>query len=116
MSISDLFTSGFVVQGYAEARDQGKAKQPGQWITRSTISGRIRLLHQSERKTFEKFTVESTHRFYCTDLTVFLETERQRIVDPDGKIYTVLDFDNPHNMDEFMQVECYRGQLEKEDE
>ena len=112
--IDDLFTSGWTVQSKTQARDEGRAKKKATWSTTSSISGCMRTLGMNEQKPYGKTEVYSTHRFYTSASNAVTDT--QRLLNPDGEIYSVLYVENPHGLDEFLQVDCVRGQLEKSDE
>lgn len=43
-------------------------------------------------------------------------TTKHWIEDPDGKLWNVVNPDNPHDQDEFFQIDATRGKFEKENE
>jgi SPP1 family predicted phage head-tail adaptor len=69
------------------------------------VNGRRRLLSGNEIIANEKRGYNSTHRFYC-DYTSSI-TEGQRIV-YGGEYYSIKFVDNPHNENEFLQIDVLK--------
>jgi len=99
--ISDLFIPGFVIKRRTESTVNGNLT--ASYATVATISGRIRLLSGDEKITNEKENWTTTHRFYCDASNTL---NRGDVIVKDGKTYDIKVIDNPHELDEFLQVDC----------
>ena len=101
MAIDELYNNTFIVKTPTWANDHGSTTQT--LSDGISFSGRIRLLNAFESKEYGKERVLSTHRLYCdTSNTISATSE---ITDKNGFVYDVLFINNPHEMDEFYQVE-----------
>ena len=118
MGPSHLYTIGWTIQKNTEANTATGIKTNTYSTdtsigTAGVISMHMRLLSEREQTARGKKEVYSTHRAYCD---VYAITEKHRIKDPDGQIYDVVAVDNPHDRDIFMQIDCIRTDLQREDE
>ena len=72
-----------------------------------------RRLSASEINARSKQEIVCTHRLYCTVSGI---TEKHRLSDPDGHKWDVIAVDNPHDMDEFYQIDLSRADVERTDD
>lgn len=114
MSPDHLYKSGYSILAKTETVDSGGAVVPT-WAERASVKGHMRLATQRElnaQQGRQKDEVVATHVFYTsTNNTV---THKDRIVNPDGEVFAVKTWDNPHGLDAFLQVMCYRADFERE--
>jgi hypothetical protein len=58
-----------------------------------------------------KQQITATHRLYCKVSGI---TEKHRFVDPNGDRYDVTAVDNPHNLNQWFQMDLLRTDVERE--
>lgn len=116
--ITDLFESGWTVKKNTESVDSGGAVTDT-WSTDTTIgtsgviSAHIRQLSRDEVISEGRPEVVATHRVYTAVDSI---TEKHRLVSPDGEVFNVVAVDNPHELDEFLQIDVRRSEVEAEDD
>ena len=64
-----------------------------------------RMLAERETRIYEKMDVDTVKRIYC-DVNAL--TIKHRLRDPNGQDWNIISVDNPHNFDEFLQVDIVR--------
>lgn len=108
MSIETQFYTGFRIRTNTQSRDSGGAIT-NSWSNGDTFSGHIRKLSNSEILNNAKRGIASTHRLYCAADLSIAKTNR---VTFDSKEYHVTFVDDPHELDEFLQVELLYDEVE----
>jgi len=120
---SHLYKTGYTIQSKTETPDAGGAVVSSWSNTYTDVFGHIRTASQNEI-TAQYVTGAATqgdrlkdevigdHVFY-TDVKYTI-TNKDRIKDPDGQIYSVATVKNPHGLDAFLQVLCRRSDFERE--
>lgn len=111
MSPSHLYKTGYTIQSKTETPDAGGAVVDT-WGSDTSVAGHMRVATQRELDAQQKDEVVATHVFY-TDASNAM-TNKDRIIDPDGQIFSVKTVRNPHDLDAFLQVMCYRSDFERE--
>lgn len=118
MSISDLYITGWTAKKNTESQDSGGAVT-NTLSTDTTIgtSGAFsackRQLSGDEVKKYDHLEFDEIVRIYTGTSGL---TTKHWILDPDGKLWNVQNPDNPHDLDEFYQIDATRGKFEKENE
>jgi len=79
--------------------------------TSGVISAHFRNLTICERNAMMKNEVAITARLYTISSGI---TEKHRLKNSDGEIYQIIAVDNPHNLDEFYQIDLARTDVERE--
>ena len=107
-SIELDFYSGFQLKANTQTRDTGGAIINTWANSGDSFSGYIRKLSGNEIITNQKRGIKSTHRFYCAaDVSI---TNLNQLTF-DSKTYHVTYVDNPHELDEFLQVELLYNEI-----
>ena len=118
MSIEDLYIDSFTVQANTQTTGTDSVVTHS-WATATTIgtsgviTGHIRMLSNRERAARGKMEVQATHRIYTAVDSI---TEKHRLLHSDGRLFNIVSVDNPHEVDEFLQIDVVRTDVERVDE
>jgi SPP1 family predicted phage head-tail adaptor len=110
MSISDLYDITFSVQSTTATPDSYGTQTEG-WSNvagLSEVKGHMRRLSANEIIQNEKRGYNSTHRFYCNYTSSI--TAGMRIVYSGSNYKIVAPPDNPHEQNEFLQIDTLKSQ------
>ena len=118
MGITDLFVSGYTAKKNTEAVDAGGAVTDT--LSTDTTIGTAGAFdaHQRQLSGYEAMRYQRpanirVERFYAdtTGLTV-----KHWISDPNGELWNIININNPHDLDEFYQIDAERKLFEVENE
>ena len=119
MSIETCFVPGYVA--YKTTKTSGSSNESIETLAidysigaSSKFPARQRQLSGFEANKFGFEGVEETQRFY-TEYDVGL-TQANWIKDLCGKLWNIVRVDNPHQLNEFLQIDATREQFERENE
>lgn len=112
MNPSHLYKTGYTIQSKTETPDAGGAVVDSWASTLVSVFAHMRTATKQEINAQQKDEVIATHVFY-TDAS-YTVTHKQRVINPDGEVFAVKTVDNPHDLDAFLQVMCYRADYERE--
>lgn len=118
--ISDLYKPGWSVKEATETRgaDGVVTKTWADVSGLENIGARYRQLslQASRQEIFllGKDQVIATGRVY-TDFQSSI-TEKNRLVNPDGEVFNIKSTNNPHGLNEFLQIDVYRSDVESADD
>lgn len=120
--IDDLYISGWSVEEPTETRVNNHPNKS--WATKSGLSNIEAHFRQfTSAEIAEHGKEEGVQNGYVytaavdTNGTAISITSKDRFKNPDGKIFNIVaPPNNPHDMDEFFQIEVKRDDVEKGDE
>lgn len=119
MSISDLFVTGYTAKKNTESTGSDFQEVTNTLSTDTDIgtagvfSACQRQLTGRERDQYGRPSNWRIERFYteATGLTM-----KHWILDPNGELWNIVNINNPHDRDEFFQIDGERKMFEKENE
>jgi len=118
MSIEDYFTTGWTAKKNTEAVDSGGAvtdtlSTDTSIGTAGVFSACKRQLSGRELERYAKKEYEEVYRIYTTTSGF---TVKHWILDTDSLLWNVVNVNNPHDLDEFYQIDVVRSDFERENE
>lgn len=114
--ISDLYITGWSVKEATETRgaDGVVTKTWADVSGLENIGAHYRQLSSDEIRSQEKDTVTATGMVY-TDFQSSI-TEKNRLVNPSGDVFNIKSKNDPHELNEFLQIRVYRSDVEIADD
>ncbi len=115
--ISDLYISGWKVKRLSQVKVSGVFK-PTYVAHLSDISVHKRQLNAREVLQNAKLEVTANWRMYADALESDGGdrdiTEKDIMIDPDGKAYDIQRINNPHGLNHHLEIDCSRTGVEEE--